>query len=237
MQKYKSNYINSIDKSTIADIQSCLRINDIEEIKDGNHLLYFNMIGLYSFNDWSLKKTINFFIEYITNLNIKIDYVTIHPDKKEWMKYYEPYGLKINFDEDCIWSDGKIGGYCTEFYSNGLEIGNIVNTLGKHIDVGFGLERLEMILTNEKTSEIKVLKETIIKLIDSGFKPSNKQHGYILRKLIRRLYRLGEIIENQLFLDEVNRIEKLKDRYKKLLPKNIDKSIEWWWDTHGIIID
>ena len=35
----------------------------------------------------------------------------------------------VRIDNECLWSDGNIGGYCTEFYKNDIEIGNIVNTL------------------------------------------------------------------------------------------------------------
>jgi hypothetical protein len=45
-----------------------------------------------------------------------------------------------------------MGGYCTEFYHNGVEIGNIVNTMDKFIDVGFGYSRLDAIVNNPTLS-------------------------------------------------------------------------------------
>ena len=58
-------------------------------------------------------------------------------------------------EEECKWTDGDIGGYCTEFFKDDVEIGNIVNPLGTCIDAGFGLQRLNMFVngSNEETRE------------------------------------------------------------------------------------
>lgn len=77
--------------------------------------------------------------------------MTIHPDRLvEWTPLYGGR-VPIVPDPECIWSDGGISGYCTEFYKDGVEIGNIVNPLGTCIDVGFGAERLDM---HASTSQI-----------------------------------------------------------------------------------
>ena len=88
-------------------------------------------------------------MEFIVGvLKIDVDYVTIHPDKlDEWRSLYDNYDVEVRADEECKWSDGDIGGYCTEFFKNDVEIGNIVNPLGTCIDVGFGLQRLNMFVT------------------------------------------------------------------------------------------
>lgn len=49
MQQFKSLYSDANFSGTFANLQSCLRIGDLDEIGDGAHLLYFNMIGLFSF--------------------------------------------------------------------------------------------------------------------------------------------------------------------------------------------
>jgi hypothetical protein len=99
-------------------------------------------------------------------LQLKIDYTTIHPDKPEWSQFYK---VPVRNDENCKWTDGEIGGYCTEFYVNDIEIGNIVNPLGNCIDVGFGLERLDLIVNGSKSKTTEeVLSDTILKLIESG---------------------------------------------------------------------
>lgn len=78
------------------------------------------------------------------NLGVKVDTVHVHPNSNHhnlWLKR----GYTIVDDPDCQWSDGNIGGFCCEMYSRGVEIGNLVNTLGNSTDVGFGWERLHMI--------------------------------------------------------------------------------------------
>jgi alanyl-tRNA synthetase len=168
MQQFKHFFKDTTHQDTISNIQSCIRMNDIDEIGDGSHLLYFNMVGFFSFRDKTVKEVIDFWMEFLEKeLGLKISYVTIHPDKiEEWEKYYNGYDVEIKNDEECKWSDGEIGGYCTEFYIDGIEIGNIVNPLGNCIDVGFGLERLQYFVNGKviKTKE-ETLKETILKIM------------------------------------------------------------------------
>ena len=84
MQKHKDKFIDKNYINTIADIQSCIRFKDLEEIGDNSHLLLFHMIGFFSFREWTLEQTINFFLEWLNQIKIDIDYFTIHPDKPDW---------------------------------------------------------------------------------------------------------------------------------------------------------
>ncbi len=237
MQKYKGYFKdNSIKNITVCNIQSCIRLVDLDLIGDGTHYLYFNMMGMFSFRDWDIERTIDFWTCFIeSKLGLKIDYTTVHSDRYYWSKYHNS---KTIIDDNCKWSDGDIGGYCTEFYINGVEIGNIVNPLETCIDVGFGLERLENIFRNiSPKSNIELLQESIIKIIDCGYFPSGKHQGYILRKLLRKLHKLGGSIEHKFFHDEVIRQSKMLEKYNRLYNKNLDKSKEWWYDTHGIDVE
>lgn len=54
MQQFKSKFKDVEHKGTVSNIQSCLRLNDLDEIGDGEHLLYFNMIGLFSFREMTM---------------------------------------------------------------------------------------------------------------------------------------------------------------------------------------
>ena len=239
MQQFKDIYKNP-DNTTIANVQSCLRLQDLAEIGDGTHLLYFNMLGLFSFGKMDLKEAVDFWIEFIQEeLGLGLDYVTIHPDKiEEWKGLYDGYEIEIREDEECIWTDGEMGGYCTEFYYNDVEIGNIVNTSGEFIDVGFGLERLEAAVNGTQVrSATGTLEDTINKIIDSGYKPGPQRQGYILRKLLRGLYNLGGSMDHPFFINEVERQEKAKTRYIRLKDKNQEKDKDWWFETHGIDID
>jgi len=42
MQQFKSKFSDLNYKGTLSNIQPCIRLNDIDEIGDGTHLLYFN---------------------------------------------------------------------------------------------------------------------------------------------------------------------------------------------------
>lgn len=237
MQQFKSNYKDLNCRGTLSNVQSCLRLNDIDEIGDGSHLLYFNMIGLFSFRELTVPQTIDLWMDFLNRIGIKPDYITIHPDKEDWRDWYKNYDVEVRYDEGCKWSDGEIGGYCTEFYKNDIEIGNIVNTSGDCIDVGFGLERLELILTGKTKTKEETIKETVMKIIESGFKPSYVKQGYILRKLLRICYKEGIRIEHSFFDDEVKRQERNISKWNKLKEKHKDKSKEWWWETMGIDLD
>jgi len=241
MQQFKSKFKDLNYTGTISNIQSCLRLNDLEEIGDGNHLLYFNMIGFFSFREWSVPQTIEFWMEFLLKIGIYPDYVTIHPDKIEWKEYYKNYNIEVKLDSECIWSDGNgpesISGYCTEFYKDDIEIGNIVNPLGTCIDCGWGLERIEMVLNNERKSKEETLRDTIFKIIESGFTPSYNKQGSLLRKLLRICYLDNIVIDHPFYRDEIIRQEKIVIKYNRIKNKHIGKDRNWWFSTFGIDID
>ena len=239
IQQFKHELSNIDYKNTIANIQACIRMNDFDEIGDISHLLYFNMIGLFSFREMTIEEAITFWVNFLKRIGIKPDYVTIHSNPTYWLKYYHLLGINdVRFDDDhCIWSDGHIEGYCTEFFLNNIEIGNIVNPLDNCIDVGFGLERLEMFVNGKTINKIDTLKETAIKIIESGYAPSNLKQGYVLRKILREIYKCGSTLDHEYFTDEIKRQDKILDKYSILKNKHINKSKQWWYETHGIDLD
>ena len=241
MHHFKNQFSDLKFKNTFSNIQSCLRLNDLEEIGDGTHYLVFHMLGLFSFREWSLPKTIDFWMSFLSSIDLMPEYVTIHPDKyNEWKGFYSNYNVDIKMDLECIWNDGNIGGYCTEFYKDNVEIGNIVNTLGTCIDVGFGGERilqLKGLLPSQSKNEILI--ETINQLLKEKIILSNNNHGYILKKLITQLIYSRGYIDHEYYhklykqqKDKWDFYLKNKDKGKF---KNYDKT--WWLDTHGINLD
>jgi len=235
MQQFKSLYSDVNFHGTFANVQSCLRVGDLDEIGDGTHLIYFNMVGLFSFRQFSVKDAIDFWLAFLGTVGALPDYVTIHPDKLfQWAPFYSDR-VPIRTDPECTWSDGDISGYSTEFYKNDVEIGNIVNPLGTCIDVGFGLERLDMVVTGTPPlTPQDTLTAAIERIIASDYRPGNKQQGYVLRKLLRRLWISGGSLDHRYFHDEVERQKRLRKRYNRLKRQYPDKSPEWWFDTHGI---
>lgn len=241
MQHFKSLYSNEDYHNTFSNIQTCLRLNDWQEIGDGTHYLVFHMIGLFSFQQWSLKQSIDFMWSYLNKLDITPDYITIHPDKiSEWSNFYKEYNVEIRSDSDCIWGDGNISGYCTEFYKHGIEIGNIVNTLGKSIDIGFGLERLEQVLNIDMIipNKIEILEQTYKQLIQDNIIIGHNKQGYLLKKIIHECILLGSNIQDNNFNNVRNNIKKNYQSYLKNVNKNKFKNKEpvFWLDTFGIDI-
>jgi len=234
MQKYKLQFKDLSLKKTVANIQSCLRLNDYDLTGDGTHMICFDMMGFFSFREWSLKQTIDFWVKFIqTELNLPIDYVTIHPDKyDEWKKLYSEYSFDIRKDDECQWSDGSPNtqpSYCTEFYHKDIEIGNIVNPMnGTCIDVGFGFDRLDFLVNQTPTkSKLELYKIGMTKIINSGFKISHNKEGYIWKKLIRDYVHGGGTIEDttsvlyDIYNNEVKRQSRLIKTYHRF-KKNME---------------
>ncbi len=238
MQKYKSVFKNTeITGKTISNVQSCIRLNDLDLVGDGTHSCCFSMMGLFSFREWSVQQTVDFWLEFLSSrLNLTPTYVTIHPDKSDWNVLYK--NVPVKTDIECVWSDGDIGGYCTEFYIDDVEIGNIVNPLSSCIDVGFGLERLDRIV-NKRLPKSRLCEfiECSTKIISTGVRPSNKQHGYVLRKLLGEVIKLGGTIDHPFFIEESVRHRKMKEKFFKERHKHADKNKEWWYSTYGVDID
>lgn len=235
MQQYKPLFSDPSYIGTVANSQACLRMGDLDEIGDGTHFLHFTMIGLFSFREMSVGDAIDFWLEFLGTLGLVPDHVTIHPDRlDDWTPLYRGR-LPVVSDAECIWSDGSIRGYCTEFYKNGIEIGNIVNPLGTCIDVGFGAERLDMIVNGTPPDDaLRTLRETVMKVVESGYQPGNKEQGYVLRKLLRRIHMMGGTLDHPYFEQEVERQKRLRSKYLRLRDKHPDMTPEWWFDTHGI---
>lgn len=240
MQRYKSLFKDPSYKGTITNSQSCLRLNDLDNLsKSPIHFLSFEMLGLFSFNEMTVKQSIDYWMDFLNTLGIKPDYVTIHPDKLDWTEFYNEYNIEVRIDSECTWSDGgvdSIVSYCTEFYKNDIEIGNIVNPYGTSIDAGFGSNRIQFLLDGiQKTREEKLI-ESIFKIIDSGYYPTYNKQGSILRKLLRICYLDDIKIEHEFYEQEIIRQEKIIQKYNRMKekPKFKNMTKEWWFNTLGI---
>ena len=238
MQQFKPLFSNPHYLDTFTNVQKCLRLNDLSQVGDGTHRLTFEMIGLFSFRQWSVLEGIIFMWEFLSRLQLTPDYVTIHPDKiQEWSKYYESYHIPIKSDPECLWSDGNIGGYCTEFYLEGVEIGNIVNPLGTCLDIGFGLERLLLVSDSlPRESRLSLLEQTCGDLISSGITLGHNQQGYILKKLVTICVLEGSSQTGPEF--EYIRQQQIKHYRQYLINKQKRRfqgqSSKFWLNTYGI---
>jgi len=241
MHRLKPLFSDTSHFSTQSNIQRCLRTVDFDEIGDKTHYLVFHMLGLFSFRQWSVQKTIDFWMSFLSYINIKPDYVTIHPHKyNEWKSLYTNYSVDIKEDTECIWSDGQIGGYCTEFYKDNIEIGNIVNTLDTCIDVGFGGERLLSLMgLLSPLSKSDIIQETVDCLIQEGVSIKHSGPGFVLKKLLTELFYEGVSHDSEEFHQVHKSLSQKVDFYLSNKDKKrfMDKSSLWWKDTHGIEVD
>jgi alanyl-tRNA synthetase len=236
MQRLKPLFADNSHVGTIANIQSCLRLNDLEEVGDGTHCLRFGMMGLFSFRQMSVGDGISFWHGYLRRIGIIPTHVTVHPDKMVDWRNLHPSEVEMRPDFNCTWSDGGTGGYRTEFYVGGVEIGNIVNPAGKCLDVGFGLQRLELVLGAPHPSAVDILRDGITAILEAGYVPGNKAQGYALRRLPRTLWRQGGDLDHPVFHAELHPQERLRKTYSGLPPKHPGMTPEWWFDTHGIVV-
>ncbi|MBX4206357.1 alanine--tRNA ligase, partial [Candidatus Parcubacteria bacterium] len=142
----------------------------------------------------------------------------------------------------------------TEIYVNGIEIWNIVfnefyqskdKTLKplevKGIDTGMGLERLAMVSQNVPTvfdtdlfpSHPQTREERIVAdhsraikaLVEEGLKPSNKDQGYVLRRLMRRVIMLGGSVDSPVFEEEKKKFDEALEKGMKEIEKGADPFI------------
>lgn len=246
MQRFKNKFLNP-DGSKVSSIQTCIRTNDIELVGDGTHLSSFKMIGNFSFKSVDYNYSVYLWDNIIKKLKIPVTSIHIHP-KSNHKNIWEKLQYNIIYDNECLWSDGNIGGYCSEVYCNNLEIGNLVNTLEHSTDVGFGLERIiQVVESKERVDEtclFDLSKEPIVRdyirtlncFWDNKIEPGNKGRNYICRKLIRRI--LNYKIENVKFQEWIDMEIKMRNKRlsigRKMSKKYLLMSDQWWWDTFGI---
>lgn len=224
MQKNKSLYRDlSVRRRTFCDVQRCLRLNDLGEIGDGTHFLDFHMLGLFSLRHWSPDMGVRFWLGFLDSVGVLPDTVTIHPESQHHRFLYRDVDVRVVEDTGCVWSDGGIGGYCTEMYREGVEIGNIVVPLGDCLDCGFGLERIGSFMpgwSEPKPDRETTLVRCVELLLSEGIEPGPGKQGYVLRKLIRMGIREGMILPRSPWVD---RERELRERSLRSLPKLLGK--------------
>lgn len=225
-------------KRTVS-IQKAFRTSDIDEVGDESHLTFFQMLGHFSFGDYFKKETIEWTYEILTDIfkiapeRISVTVFagdeTIPFDKESydnWMRFLAPDKIKRGGREGNIWGPPGPEGPCgaaNEVYVDGMEVatlvfmefysdknGKLIPLSQKGVDVGWGLERITMVLEDVKnvfeTDLLKPLIELLPQnlpirvkriiadhlrglsfLLADGVRPSNKEAGYILRRLMRRI--------------------------------------------------
>lgn len=239
MQKHKPFFGQTPPlKKTICDSQTCLRTTDLSEFGDKTHRIVFEMLGLFSFEDWDLPTTFGFWLTFVRRLGLEPDTITVHPERlDQWTPIWREVGYlgEIRPDPECLWSDGSIGGYCTEMYVDGVEIGNIVNPLGHSIDCGFGLERLVQVMGYKSPTPSEHLIQVLHLLESQDLQPSGKGSGSVVRQIVKKGLDLGVSTDEHPWLKQLDqRLKQQRKLYERLRPRNLDKDPSWWYETHGI---
>lgn len=176
--------------------------------------------AFFSFREMTVGNAIDFWLEFLGTLGLVPDHVTIHPDRlMEWTPLYRG-GVAIVADPECTWSDGSISGYCTEFYKHGVETG--------HRQSARNLHRRRLW---RRTSQLDRQRDAARRctIVQRGYRPGNKEQGYVLRKLLRRIHKIGGTLT-----EEVERQKRLRAKYLRLRDRHAEISPDWWFDTHGI---
>lgn len=153
MQQFKKYYLDSDSPygNRAASIQKCIRTTDIDEVGDGSHLTFFEMLGNFSFrfpkgdSSYFKEEAIKLGYELMVNeLGISLENIKISvfkgdpknnvPEDRESLEIWKSLGIpedKIFFGsiEDNFWGPTGSEGPCgptTEIHIGGLEIWNIV---------------------------------------------------------------------------------------------------------------
>ena len=249
MQRVKNRFLNP-DGSKHGSLQSCVRTNDLELVGDGQHLTYFEMLGNFSFGGNDYEISVELWHCLLTDLAIKVDCIHVHPDRPDHKQLWVKRGYPVVDDPDCVWSDGNIGGHCCEVFSRGLEIGNLVNPLGHSTDVGFGWERLHLLVEQKQNIHDTSLfirhhpvvadhVRTLEMMYRNGIKPGCKGREYICQRLLRRMLKYLDGTERFVFDDWLKEQEEKRRvtlyRAKRMWKRHKDKSPEWWYSTCGLL--
>jgi alanyl-tRNA synthetase len=249
MQRVKSRF-RTPDDGRHGSLQSCIRTDDLDLVGDGSHLTSFQMVGNFSFGGNDYKVSVELWHSILLDLQIPVTDVRVHPSRHDHRRLWLKRGYNVVPDESCVWNDGQIGGNCCELFCGDLEIGNLVNPLGHSTDVGFGWERLHLVIECKQRVDQTSLfdrnlhpilsdhSRTISLMRENGIKPGNKGRNYVCRRLLRRMLRLvtNESFE---FDDWLETERKLRERSirqgRRMWRKHQDKPPNFWWETFGIL--
>lgn len=248
MQPLKPRF-QTPDGTSHGNVQYCVRTNDIDEVGDGTHLTFFQMIGSFGFGTNDYQRHCDMWMGIMRDLDIPVTHVEVHPDSG--LDHCWTFSVKHN--PNCVWSDGNVGGYCSELFVGDLEVGNLVNPLEHSIDVGFGYERLLQIMEGKtRVDETSLFRQdldsvsrdhfrTLCVFYEQDITPGNKGRNYVCRRLIRRFMRLNpQDVECPFTVwigDERKRMEKSLRDGQRYWRNNGDQSERFWWDTFGILPD
>ncbi|MEK6834783.1 MAG: alanine--tRNA ligase, partial [Nanoarchaeota archaeon] len=203
----------------LANLQKCLRTDDIEEIGDSTHLTFFEMLGNWSLGDYFKKEAINYSYEFLTK-NLKLDSKRIHvscfkgdkdaPKDEESAKIWQNLGIpkeRIYFfgKKENWWGPAGQTGPCgpdTEMYYDTLKEKCSKDCMpgcncGKYVEIW-----------NDVFMQYNKIKEG--KFIE--LKQKNVDTGMGLERTTMVLQNKQSVFETDLFQDIIKKIESLSSK-------------------------
>jgi alanyl-tRNA synthetase len=243
------------DLSSYGNIQYCVRTNDIDEVGDGTHLTFFQMVGSFGFGTNKYEEHCELWTSIVRDLELPIDHVDVHPESPH-RGMWERRNFRVSDNPTCVWTDGNVGGYCSELFTpSGLEVGNLVNPMTFSIDVGFGYERILQVMEGKsRVDETELFNQfldpvsrdhyrTLSVFRDQNIVPGNKGRNYVCRRLIRRVIRLNpqgfECPFTDWMDDERSRMDKSIRDGRKHFRRNQRKvgtlPDNFYWETFGVL--
>lgn len=137
-------------------------------------------------------------------------------------------------------------------YVGELEVGNLVNTLGHSVDVGFGWERLHQVVEGKKAvHETSLFRQDLHPVVadhlralealsGEGIRTGYKGRDSVYRRLLQRvamfpddLPKLPDGLSSWVRVER-DLQERRLERGRRLWPRHKNKPPEWWKNTHGL---
>lgn len=223
MQQFKPYYLGEESPygKNVCSCQKCFRTSDIEEVGDGKHLTFLEMLGNFSFGGYFKKEAIQWAFEFLfKELKIPLERASFTvfegdrevPPDEESIKIWKGFGVPENKIRrsgrvDNFWGPtGKEGpcGPTTEIYVDGIEVWNLVfneyyqDEKGKltflsqkGVDTGMGLERLAMVVQNKNSVYETDLFEPILRGTGEG-QSLNRERGIIVDHIKGAVFLVSE---------------------------------------------
>jgi len=204
----------------LCDIQRCLRMDDIEEVGDAQHLTFFEMLGYWSLGDYFKKESIHYTFDFYTEvLGFKKDGMSVSvfagdADAKFDQESFDTWKNEIGIPEERIYKYpkkenwwGPVGdagpcGPCTEiFIDTGLE--KCSSNCGPSCDCDKFVE-----IGNNVFMEFE-------KTIDGKFQPLKQKNvdvGLGFERLLMFSQAKEDVFETDLFEPIIKRIEELSGK-------------------------
>ena len=234
MQQFKDYFTGRKDAEKdfgtkrIATCQKCFRVNDIDDVSDATHHTFFEMLGNFSFNDYSKKQAIELAWEFLIK-KLKLDpehlYITIFkgnefvPRDEQALKIWNEFiGVESDKIKEFGMSDNFWGpvsetgpcGPCSEIhYDRGKEFSNnkcSIKGCGVNCKCGRFVEIWNLVFTEYDRQQAKnggyEYKQLKYKNIDTGM-------GF--ERVLSILQNKPSAYETDLFSSVISEIESMGD--------------------------